>query len=102
MKVAQPSVPHPRSSEDGAPTGPFSQQWHTGFDPLTVRRYAARVTDTVLDVRHLSIGFTAGGGCAGVGDDVSLAVPRGRTVALVVESGCGKSVKTLSLLRLLP
>jgi len=33
---------------------------------------------------------------------VSLAVPKGKTVALVGESGCGKSVTALSVLRLLP
>jgi len=35
-------------------------------------------------------------------DGVSLSVGRGRTTALVGESGCGKSVTALSVLRLLP
>jgi oligopeptide/dipeptide ABC transporter ATP-binding protein len=35
-------------------------------------------------------------------DGVSFAVPRGRTFALVGESGCGKSVTAYSILRLLP
>ncbi len=35
-------------------------------------------------------------------DGVSLAVGRGETVALVGESGCGKSVTALSILRLVP
>ena len=35
-------------------------------------------------------------------DGVSLHVPKGATVALVGESGCGKSVTALSVLRLVP
>jgi peptide/nickel transport system ATP-binding protein len=35
-------------------------------------------------------------------DDVTISVPAGSTVALVGESGCGKSVTALSILRLLP
>jgi peptide/nickel transport system ATP-binding protein len=35
-------------------------------------------------------------------DGVSLSVPQGKTVALVGESGCGKSVTALSIMRLIP
>jgi peptide/nickel transport system ATP-binding protein/oligopeptide transport system ATP-binding protein len=35
-------------------------------------------------------------------DRISLAIPRGKVVALVGESGCGKSITALSILRLLP
>jgi peptide/nickel transport system ATP-binding protein len=35
-------------------------------------------------------------------DDVSLAIPSGGTLGLVGESGCGKSVTALSVMRLLP
>ncbi len=39
---------------------------------------------------------------ARVVDGVTFDVPRGKTVALVGESGCGKSVTSLSILRLIP
>ncbi len=35
-------------------------------------------------------------------DGVSLSIPRGKTVALVGETGCGKSVTALSIMRLIP
>ncbi|WP_437518664.1 ABC transporter ATP-binding protein [Sorangium sp. So ce1099] len=50
----------------------------------------------------LRVSFTADGRVTRVLDGVSFTVPRGRTVALVGESGCGKTVTALSILRLLP
>jgi peptide/nickel transport system ATP-binding protein/oligopeptide transport system ATP-binding protein len=44
---------------------------------------------------------TAGGDVAAV-DGVDLAVARGRTLGIVGESGCGKSVLSLSVMRLVP
>jgi len=56
----------------------------------------------LLEVRHLSVTFTTRAGIARAVDDVSFTVARGETVALVGESGCGKTVTALALLRLLP
>lgn len=54
-------------------------------------------------MRGLSVGFTAHGRPAlPVTDDVSFTVAAGEAVALVGESGCGKSVTAKALLRLLP
>ncbi len=55
---------------------------------------------TLLDVRHLSTQFTTRGGIVRAVDDVSWDVKEGETVALVGESGCGKSVSALSIVRL--
>jgi peptide/nickel transport system ATP-binding protein len=57
----------------------------------------------VLDVRDLRVSFPAAGGrrFAAV-DGVSFSLDRGETLALVGESGCGKSVTSLALLRLVP
>jgi oligopeptide/dipeptide ABC transporter ATP-binding protein len=56
----------------------------------------------LLDVRDLSVTFTTRAGVARAADGVSCTVAAGETLALVGESGCGKTVTALSLLRLLP
>ena len=56
----------------------------------------------LLEVAGLSLSFATESGPVQVVEDVSFAVPRGRTVGLVGESGCGKSVTAMTLLRLLP
>jgi oligopeptide/dipeptide ABC transporter ATP-binding protein len=54
----------------------------------------------LLDVRSLSTHFATGAGIVPAVDDVSWDVEAGETVALVGESGCGKSVSALSIMRL--
>lgn len=56
----------------------------------------------LLDIRNLSVEFALEEGVIRVVEDVSLSVDEGRTVCLVGESGCGKSVTALSIVRLLP
>ena len=57
----------------------------------------------VLDVRDLRVSFPApGGGRLHPVDGVSFTLDRGETLALVGESGCGKSLTSLALLRLVP
>ncbi len=59
-------------------------------------------SDTVLDVRHLKTYFYTSEGVGRAVDGVSFEVHRGETLGLVGESGCGKSVTALSILRLVP
>ena len=54
----------------------------------------------LLDVRNLRTHFTTSGGVVRAVDGVSWDVRAGETVALVGESGCGKSVSALSVMRL--
>ena len=56
--------------------------------------------DVLLDVRDLHTQFTTSSGVVRAVDGVSWDVRAGETVALVGESGCGKSVSALSVMRL--
>ena len=58
--------------------------------------------DPLLEVDSLSISFATDTGRARVVEDVSFAIRAGETVGLVGESGCGKSVAAMSVMRLNP
>src|SRR5688500_10423032 len=55
---------------------------------------------TLLDVRNLNTTFRTNAGLVRAVDGVSWDIKEGETVALVGESGCGKSVSALSVMRL--
>ena len=57
---------------------------------------------TLLQVRNLTTQFFTSSGIVRAVDNVSFDVDEGETVAVVGESGCGKSVSALSILRLVP
>jgi oligopeptide/dipeptide ABC transporter ATP-binding protein len=57
---------------------------------------------TLLDVSDLRISFPTPGGPITPVDGVSFTLERGRTLALVGESGCGKSLTSLAILQLVP
>jgi len=59
-------------------------------------------TERLLAVDGLTTRFFTEEGVSYAVEDVSFAIPRGGTVALVGESGCGKTVTALSILRLVP
>src|SRR4029434_8861962 len=58
--------------------------------------------DLVLDVKNLKTVFFTNSGLFKAVDDVSCSVRRGETLAIVGESGCGKSVTAPSVMRLVP
>ena len=58
--------------------------------------------DAVLSVRELRTTLELRGGPVDVVRGVSFSVGRGETLALVGESGCGKTMTALSILRLVP
>ncbi len=57
---------------------------------------------SLLSVEGLSVAFDTEQGERRVVEDVSFSVGAGETVGLVGESGCGKSVTAMSIMRLLP
>src|ERR671920_501082 len=59
-------------------------------------------SDTVLDVRDLRTYFFLRRGVVKAVDGVSFSLRRGEVLGLVGESGCGKSLTALSVMRLLP
>lgn len=70
-----------------AQTSDYQEQAKTELEPL-------------LQVENLCTYFFTDDGILRAVDDVSFEIKRGRTLGLVGESGCGKSVTALSLMRL--
>ncbi|WP_255171175.1 ABC transporter ATP-binding protein [Natrononativus amylolyticus] len=60
------------------------------------------MADPVLEVRDLEVHFNTYDGRARVVNGVNLTVEEGETVALVGESGCGKSVTAETIMGILP
>jgi oligopeptide/dipeptide ABC transporter ATP-binding protein len=56
--------------------------------------------EAILEVKNLRTSFLGGGAPVHAVDNVSFNVRRGEAVALVGESGCGKSVTAMSIMRL--
>jgi oligopeptide/dipeptide ABC transporter ATP-binding protein len=61
------------------------------------------LSNSLLQLENLSVSFaTEEHGRVTVVDDVSFSIGAGRSLGLVGESGCGKSVTAMSIMRLLP
>jgi peptide/nickel transport system ATP-binding protein len=56
----------------------------------------------LLEVENLQVGFHTEAGLLRAVDGVSFSIEAGRTLGIVGESGCGKSVTASSILRLIP
>jgi peptide/nickel transport system ATP-binding protein len=71
------------------------------YTPLAPKASAATV-EPILDIADLRTWFFTRDGVVRAVDGVSFHVIPGETLAIVGESGCGKSVTALSILRLIP
>jgi peptide/nickel transport system ATP-binding protein len=59
------------------------------------------MAETLLDIRGLQTWFRTDNGMVRAVDGVSLSIARGETLAVVGESGCGKTVTARSILKLI-
>jgi oligopeptide/dipeptide ABC transporter ATP-binding protein len=58
--------------------------------------------EKVLEVKNLQTSFFTENGIVRAVDGISFSVEKGKTLGIVGESGCGKSVTSLSILQLIP
>jgi oligopeptide/dipeptide ABC transporter ATP-binding protein len=70
--------------------------------PVTTPPSVLTGTDVLLSMRDLRAGFSTDDGFVRAVDGVSFDVRRGEVLAIVGESGCGKSVTAMSILGLQP
>jgi oligopeptide/dipeptide ABC transporter ATP-binding protein len=60
------------------------------------------VDDILLEVKHLKTYFFLDEGVSQAVDGMDFIIRKGQTLGMIGESGCGKSVSALSILRLIP
>jgi peptide/nickel transport system ATP-binding protein len=60
-----------------------------------------RMSEPLLDIRGLQTHFATDNGMVRAVDGVDIAISRGETVGVVGESGCGKTVTAMSVLKLI-
>ena len=56
--------------------------------------------EKILEVKHLKTYFHTDAGLSKAVNDVSFSVEKGKTLGIVGESGCGKSITSLSIMGL--
>lgn len=62
----------------------------------------AQADNTVLEVQNLSVDFDVKGKPVSILSNVNFNLKRGETLGIIGESGCGKSMTALALLRMIP
>ena len=75
---------------------------HSSSAPLAPDAPRPVADSPILEVRNLVTAFDTDAGQVVAVDGVNFVCHRGRTLGIVGESGCGKSVSALSIMRLLP
>ena len=70
--------------------------------PLFTRLDKGQKMEHLLEVKHLSVSIDSPAGEVQAVRDVSFALKKGEVLAIVGESGCGKSVLCKSIMKLMP
>jgi len=81
---------------------PFEHEFMSASQTSALPPKNVTAQTPLLEVRDLKTYFSTDRGTARAVDGVSFSIPAGSTLGLVGESGCGKSVSALSILRLIP
>ena len=69
---------------------------------LILKLFFAMTDQPIIEIKNLKTYFKTDEGIAHAVDDVSFSVYPGETLGIVGESGCGKSVTSLSIMKLIP
>jgi peptide/nickel transport system ATP-binding protein len=75
--------------------------WRKKLESVHIEETIFTMTDPLLDVRDLRIHFFTDEGIVKAVDGVDLTIERGKTLCLVGESGCGKSVASRAFLKII-
>jgi len=70
--------------------------------PVRVAKRSEPVSEKLVEIRNLQTHYFTEDGVVKAVDGVDLYIKRGETLGVVGESGCGKSVTSLSIMRLIP
>jgi dipeptide transport system ATP-binding protein len=76
--------------------------WATACGTHSIRSKGGKIVEKLLEVSGLHVSFKTHGGVVQAVRGVSFSLGRGETLAIVGESGCGKSVTAKSIMRLIP
>ena len=79
-----------------------SSQEGTGLQPIAGCRAVGNNSGVLLEIKGLKTHFFSDDGVSPAVDGVDLRVHKAETLGIVGESGCGKSVTALSIMRLIP
>jgi peptide/nickel transport system ATP-binding protein len=90
------------SRENARAIRPLERQQNRKSAPEREYKTSMHNPANIAEIAHLHAWFYTDTGIVKAVDDVSFAIPRGKTVCIVGESGCGKSVTCLAMMQLLP
>lgn len=83
-------------------TEEIASNWDEKVGRINCNKLSYNIFMKLLDVKNLNIGFSIDDEVFPVTQGVSFSVEKGKLLGIVGESGCGKSVTLMSILRLLP